>query len=360
MKAKHIWIAVGGSGGHLFPAQVCAHELKAKYPHLKITFIGEGLRSNPFFDQAIFSCVDVFSATIGAKTWWKFPFAASKIIKGLKTSRRLIKIDPPDLVVGFGSFHSLPPLGAALLQKKPYVLFEPNAALGRVNKLFAKKASKLYYSMHLPNQPKAEFVKMPLQSSRLEKICSKKAKEFYGLSQEATVILIFGGSQGAMTMNHLAFEALEKLKIQGYSFEVLHLIGPNTDLDLMQKRYAEKGISACVKVFEDKMQWAFSAADIAVARCGASAAMELLEHRIPSIFVPYPFVEEDHQTKNAEFLKNQHGFGQIVIQNDHAKKNLLENLEALLQAQEQRRSDTQHVIEGITLAEAIALDLEKV
>lgn len=351
MKPRCIWIAVGGSGGHLFPAQVCAKDLKALYPDTKIIFIGEGLKKNPFFDAVSFFYFDVSSATISLKTWWKIPAALIKILKGIKHSRKLIKFDRPDLLIGFGSFHSLPPLGAALLQRVPYVLFEPNAIMGRVNRLFAKKAKKLFCSLAKPSS-KAENVKMPLNASCLEKIPKELARSFYGLHHQEPVILIFGGSQGALTMNLLAMEALKELKKQSGSFQVLHLIGANTDLESFQKQYKDVGIKACVKVFEKNMQWAYSAADIAIARSGASAALELFEHGIPSIFIPYPFVEEDHQTKNAEVLKEHFGFGDIVHQNLEAKIHLIKKLEMLLSKIPKISCDKN--MSKKTLAEAVA------
>jgi UDP-N-acetylglucosamine--N-acetylmuramyl-(pentapeptide) pyrophosphoryl-undecaprenol N-acetylglucosamine transferase len=333
MKRKSIWIAVGGSGGHIFPAQVCAQELKALDPHLQLVFIGEGLKKNPFFDSSFGSFFDISSSTFSLKTLWRSPQALFKIAKGLKQSRNLIKILQPDVVVGFGSFHSLPPLCAALLQRVPYVLFEPNCTLGRVNRLFAKKASKLFFSLKEQQHTAAEAVKMPLCPLRLEKLSKQEAKAFYGLDPTQPVILIFGGSQGALTMNHLALEALEMLGSQACGLQVLHFTGENTDKELFQKRYAELKITAHVRTFEEKMHRAYSAADVAISRCGASSAMELLEHQIPTIFIPYPFVEEDHQTKNAEFLKKHFGFGDIVHQDKQAVRNLADLLVSYLDPQ---------------------------
>ena len=330
MKERCIWIAVGGSGGHIFPAQVCAQELKALYPHLQLVFIGEGLKKNPFFDSSSVSYFDISSATFSLKTLWRSPVALFKIVKGLKQSRKLMKMLQPDVVVGFGSFHSLPPLCAALLQRIPYVLFEPNCTLGRVNRIFAKKASKLFFSLKEQEHNAAEAVKMPLCPLRLEKISKHEAKAFYGLDPAKPVILIFGGSQGALTMNHLVLEALEILGSKACGFQVLHCIGENTEKGLFQKRYADLNIIAHVKTFEEKMHRAYSAADIAISRSGASSGMELLEHQIPTIFIPYPFVEEDHQTKNAEFLKEHFGFGHIVHQDKQAAHNLADLLAQVL------------------------------
>jgi UDP-N-acetylglucosamine--N-acetylmuramyl-(pentapeptide) pyrophosphoryl-undecaprenol N-acetylglucosamine transferase len=326
MKKRCIWIAVGGSGGHIFPAQVCAQELKALDPHLQLVFIGEGLKKNPFFDSSFSSYFDISSSTFSLKTLWRSPQALFKIAKGLKQCRKLMKILQPDVVVGFGSFHSLPPLCAALLQRIPYVLFEPNCTLGRVNRLFAKKASKLFFSLKEQEHTAAEAVKMPLCPLRLEKLSKNEAKAFYGLDPTKPVVLIFGGSQGALTLNHLVLEALEILGAKACGFQVLHCIGENTDKELFQKRYADLNITAHVKTFEEKMHRAYSAADVAISRSGASSAMELLEHQIPTIFIPYPFVEEDHQTKNAEFLKMYFGFGHVVHQDKQAACNLADLL----------------------------------
>lgn len=356
---KTVWIAVGGSGGHLFPAKVCADELARIDPQLQIVFIGEGLSKNPFFEKQ-FPFVDVSSATLSKKNFWKLPNFIFHLVQGLFQTLAVCKNGRPDLVIGFGSFHSLPPLCIATCMRIPFVLFEPNAIMGRVNRFFSKYAAQVFHGI-FPIEIAAQAVAMPLDKQRLQKLCKTKAKQYYGLDPQIPVILIFGGSQGAKTMNFLAVEALMQVKKKGKQFQVLHLLGPNTDKHAVESRYQAHAIPACVLEFETDMQWAYSAADLALARSGASAVAELLAHQIPSIFMPYPFVEEDHQRKNAQCARELYQFGYIVEQTSHAASDLSAALWKLLDSYDKDSIFQRNIADDqVTLAEAAAKILNQI
>ena len=136
---------------------------------------------------------------------------------------------------------------------------------------------------------------------------------------------------------------------------MLHLIGPNTDKKWIENRYQAVSIPACVLDFETQMQWAYSAADLALARSGASAVAERLAHQIPSIFMPYPFVEEDHQRKNAQSVQMLYQFGHIVDQNSVSVSHLTSKFIELLESLDLQTSSYRDLAPNkVTLAEAVA------
>jgi UDP-N-acetylglucosamine--N-acetylmuramyl-(pentapeptide) pyrophosphoryl-undecaprenol N-acetylglucosamine transferase len=310
-------IAVGGTGGHLYPAQVLAEELMHQYAQIKIVFVGHGLKTNRFFDQQRHSYVDIPSATLSFKKLHKLPKACHLIIRGIIQSLTLVSRKKPDLVIGFGSFHSMPILIAACLGKIPYILFEANAILGKVNKLFSKRAHLNAYQLFpLQMHSSSSFVKtqLPIHEDKLKKIAPVVARAYFGLQKECFTFLVFGGSQGAVSLNEIVLLALKICAMQGRVFQVIHLIGFNMDLAATEQFYAKQGIKACVKTHETQMNYAYSAADLFVGRAGANTVAEGLHHQIPALFVPYPYLDDDHQTANARYVCDEVQGGVVLSQ----------------------------------------------
>ena len=206
-KKALIVIAVGGTGGHLYPALALAHDLRKKNPELSIIFLGSGLKENYYFDKESFSYRDIASATLSLKGIGKVPIACFRLLQGLIQSLSFFKKTKPSLVVGFGSFHSFPVLAASYFKKIPYILFESNAILGRVNRFFSKEAQLTAYQLFDLKEAdkKPCFIKttMPILEEKLRKIPQEAARERFGLRKGCLTLLVFGGSQGAKSLNEL-------------------------------------------------------------------------------------------------------------------------------------------------------------
>lgn len=313
---KKIWIAVGGSGGHLYPAQTVAKELAAINPSYEIIFIGHGLSSSPFFERKNELFYDIKASYLKKTIKGTFQFIFNNL-RGILSSVRLILKHQPDLVVGFGSYHSFPPLIAALVKKTPFVLFECNAQMGKVNHLLKNRARCVYTALFDFDDQRVLFlkVKMPLASSKLEKIEKKLALNYYGLSDKDFTFLIFGGSQGAVTLNEAVAHGMIALKSKAVTFQVIHFTG-EADEKKVKALYEQHQIKSCVKAFENQMHYGYSAADFAITRSGASTIAELLEHQLPSLFIPYPFAPCDHQRYNAEFFQNKTTSFKVLLQKE--------------------------------------------
>lgn len=294
---KKIVIAAGGTGGHLFPAQALAQELLQQ--EISVVFVGHGLETNRYFRREEFEYVDVASAT----PYTKNPFKALlEICKGIKKSLKIARSVKPDLVVGFGSFHSLPILVVALFFRVPILLFEANSIPGKVNRLFSRWAE--ISAVHFPEAAECLFgkkqeVAMPLWKGA--RLGQEKARAHFSLDPTKETLLIFGGSQGALAINALAKEAARHY---GGEFQVLHFTGEKESIEEVKKWYRDLNICACVKQFENRMDLAWQAATLAVCRSGAGTVAELIEYEVPSILLPYPHAAEDHQRKNAEWMEN--------------------------------------------------------
>jgi UDP-N-acetylglucosamine--N-acetylmuramyl-(pentapeptide) pyrophosphoryl-undecaprenol N-acetylglucosamine transferase len=305
-KKRKILIAAGGTGGHLFPAQALACDLQNRDSDLELLFAGGGLSSNRCFQKDLFSFKEVFAATPYLKINSLFP-SLYTIAKGVRQSFEIIDSFQPDLIVGFGSYHAFPLLLAGLFKKVPMVLFEPNSAPGKVNRLFSRwaKVSAVQFSQAaMQLYGKTLEVKMPLWKRESKKnITCEEARAYFCLDPHRFTFLIFGGSQGASAINRLFCEAAACFDDK--QFQVIHFTGKQTCTEEIRRTYARLGIDACVKEFEDHMHLAWKAANLVICRSGAATLAEQVAFEVPGILIPYPYATDDHQRKNALFMQNE-------------------------------------------------------
>ncbi|HUD02103.1 MAG TPA: UDP-N-acetylglucosamine--N-acetylmuramyl-(pentapeptide) pyrophosphoryl-undecaprenol N-acetylglucosamine transferase [Rhabdochlamydiaceae bacterium] len=301
-KKPKILIATGGTGGHIFPAQALAIELFEK--NYELLFAGGGLKANRYFNRGRFPYSQVASATPFKGNPFKSLF---RIGKGIKQSLKLIDEFKPDIVVGFGSFYSFPVLAAARWRKIPIVLFEPNAIPGKVNRLVSKWAllSAVQFS-EAGNQLSGTIIEVKMPVGERKHLDAGAARDYFYLDHQSFTFLVFGGSQGAESINRLFSESILKV-IAPVAFQVIHITGKTDSAELIRRQYEAAGIRACVKAFEERMELAWSAADAVIGRSGAASIAELIKFEVPGILVPFPQAADDHQTKNALFIERKVG-----------------------------------------------------
>lgn len=319
--SKVVIFAAGGSGGHLIPAQIVARELLAAESSARVQFLGSHLSACPFFDAEKFGFIDIPSGTFN----WRHPLRSLKgawnLLKGLWLSLQFFAQMKPHLVVGFGSYHSLPVVAAAYLKKIPIVLLESNIIPGQVNRFFAKysKAVLVPYSecrKHLKD-PIVQ-VKMPLRQLKDDSEGTReRAAEYLGLDAKKKTLVILGGSQGARALNALVTDALEHLADRGYKFQVIHLCGQAAHVRTFEHAYARMKVPHVVKGFESSMQHVWAMADLAICRIGAMTLAELIEFEVPAIVIPFPYAKDNHQDRNADFFV-EHVAGGIKLKEELA------------------------------------------
>ncbi|MEC7840315.1 MAG: undecaprenyldiphospho-muramoylpentapeptide beta-N-acetylglucosaminyltransferase [Chlamydiota bacterium] len=305
---KKVLIAVGGTGGHIYPAIALAKKLKEKNPGLYIMFGGGGLNKSRFFDRRAFPYREIACGYFPLKHPMTCLKSLGKVASGVWQSDRVIKEFNPDVVVGFGSYHSLPILLAAKMRGIPIILHEGNAIPGRVNRLLSKYAVATGIQF-----PEAEeylkgesfIVDMPLREGLDSHSLSRDSGiEYYQLDASRKTLLVFGGSQGAFAINSLVGDAFEEFQGKISNIQVVHLTGDLEQTKKVSKQYEKLGVSAIVKEFESRMENAWVVADLVIARAGANTIAEAVEFEVPCILIPYPYATDDHQTKNAQFMVN--------------------------------------------------------
>lgn len=321
MKPK-IWICTGGTGGHLFPALALADELCQRLP-VEILFLGGGLASSRYFDRNRYAFAEIPCGSFGKKHPKEVIQSLYKISKGIWTSRGLIREQRPDLLVGFGSFFSFPPLIAAKLTGVPIVLHAADALPGQVIRLMSRyaKLTVLQFAEaaeHVTGQ--TAVARMPLRAGlRRGVVTREEARRALGLQPNKRTLLVFGGSQGARRMNQIVGESLLQ---ERFDLQILHYTGDAAVADQLREAYRERGLLACVKPFENRMELAWSAADLVIARAGASTVAELTEFEVPAILIPYPYAKDQHQDRNADLIVNKIKGG-IKLQEAHLTPEIL-------------------------------------
>jgi UDP-N-acetylglucosamine--N-acetylmuramyl-(pentapeptide) pyrophosphoryl-undecaprenol N-acetylglucosamine transferase len=296
-----ILFAAGGTGGHLFPAQTLAEQLMAEKKDVELHFAGAKLSQTSYFDKEKFAFSDIDSTTPFRGNIFQAIKSIGVLFKGIRQSLKLLSEQKPDLVVGFGSFHSFPILCAAALKNIPLILFESNAIPGKVVRLFSKKA--LLTAFCFPDaksylKGKTVEVEIPRNESRF--ITKQVARRILQLDLNLPTLLVFGGSQGAKAINQ---QVLQLLPLLNVPIQLIHFTGNEEMAEEVMRVCKERKVRCYVRKFEPQIDIAWRAADIVICRAGAMTLSELLYYEVPGILIPYPYASDQHQLKNAEFLE---------------------------------------------------------
>ncbi len=306
-----ILLAAGGTGGHLLPAQMAASDLLEK--NCRVVFAAKGLSESSLFDRKRFEFYDIASASVCLKTPWQMLRSFFYLSKGVWQSLRLFSSLLPDVVVGFGSYHSFPLLFAAWLKKIPIIIFQPDRSLGRVNRFFAKKAALVALQFPLEKMELGRVAYVPLLPWKLPPSIpqKKEAREMLGIKPDLFTLLVFGGSQGAKFINETIVAAMELLRAQKIAFQIIHLTGENPEW--FAGFYEKHSIPFYVRSFEKNMAPLFQSADMAICRAGASTCAELITFDLPYLLIPYPYAQ-GHQSVNARYMHENVRGGEMVLQ----------------------------------------------
>ncbi|MBS0620035.1 MAG: UDP-N-acetylglucosamine--N-acetylmuramyl-(pentapeptide) pyrophosphoryl-undecaprenol N-acetylglucosamine transferase [Verrucomicrobia bacterium] len=351
MSRSRIVFATGGSGGHLFPAQALAADLLRENKELTLCFAGSGLDTNPYFKRGEYPYVDILSATpfgggiLGALK------AGCVLFKGLAKSLKWLRKERPDLIVGFGSFHSFPILIAALLRKIPVVLFEANAVPGKVVGVLSRFAT-LTATPFAVEGKNAVRVKMPSLHAERAPISKQEACQYFGLSADRFTLLIFGGSQGARWITDLTPQLIRALHERDFPFQLLYFTGKWGGAEEIRSLCEQLKIPLCIKSFEPRMEMAWSAADVAVCRGGANTLAEQIHFRVPAFVIPYPYAG-GHQMENALYVEKHVGGAVCIPQERATASQLAERISDLSGIKQMRETLQNQTLQGTQLSTLI-------
>lgn len=305
-KHKKVIISGGGTGGHIFPAISIADALRRIEPQTDILFVGaEGRMEMEKVPAAGYKIIGLPVAGINRSSPLRNIAVFFKLIRSLRMAKRVLKDFKPDVVVGVGGYASGPVLRQAERMGIPTLIQEQNSYAGVTNKLLARKASVICVAYDGMEKyfPIEKIIKTgnPVRQNydNLEEI-RDEALKFFNLKKEYPVILVLGGSLGAGSINKCLTANIKTLA--DCDCQWLWQTG---------KFYYEEVLKAVKSIYSDnisvhdfinRMEYAYSAADIIVTRAGACTISELCLVGKPVILIPSPNVAEDHQTLNAMAL----------------------------------------------------------
>jgi len=305
--SKKVIIAGGGTGGHIFPAIAIANALKKKDKTIEILFVGaKGKMEMEKVPQAGYTIEGLDIAGFNRSSLIKNIGLPFKLLKSFFQVRKIINRFKPDGVIGVGGYSSFPVLRFAQAKRIPTFIHESNSFAGKANIMLGKKATRVFTATDgMENFFPAEKILItgnPVRKSISESVITKsEGLKFFSLDENKKTIFAVGGSLGAKSINEAIDKHLDDLLTNG-----LQLIWQTG------KPYAEKAkqrVAGKAEVwandFITKMEYAYAAADIVIARSGAMTVAELCVAQKPVLFIPYPFAAEDHQTVNAQTLVNK-------------------------------------------------------
>ncbi len=304
---KRILIAGGGTGGHVYPALATIEALK-KRGEFEFLYVGgkKGIETRIVPSHNI-PMKTMWIAGIARSLTFKnliFPF---KLMASLAASWRIVSKFRPDGAVGTGGYVSGPILFIAAKRGVPVLIQEQDVHPGLTTRLLAKYAQKICLAFpgaekHFPGMAeKIVITGNPVRNDLLD-ITPAEGRKIWRLDENKLTIFVFGGSQGARSINQAIGKIIPEL-LRKYNIQILWQTG-------------EKQYEAVIKNFEidekrmrivpyvQKMNAAYAAADMVICRAGAITLAELAIVGKPAVLVPYPFAAGNHQALNSRMIEN--------------------------------------------------------
>ena len=339
MRPPKIIISGGGTGGQIFPAIAIADRLKELQPDAEFLFVGAiGRMEMERVPKAGYPIkglnISGLQRSLSAKNL-SFPF---KVLRSLADSKKIISDFKPDVAIGVGGYASGPLLHVAARKRIPSLIQEQNSFPGITNRLLAKKVDKICVSYDgmekwFPSQ-KLVMTGNPVRQSLVSiQADRKEAIQYFGLEQDIPIVLVVGGSLGARTINQSIEGAIDE--IGRSNIQVIWQTGKSYSERAEELKATGVPKNLHITPFIERMDLAYSAADLIVSRAGAMALSELCLVGKPCILVPSPNVAEDHQTKNAMALVNKNAA--VLVKDNEAREKLWDTIQDILNDQDRSK-----------------------
>ncbi|MEG1699805.1 MAG: undecaprenyldiphospho-muramoylpentapeptide beta-N-acetylglucosaminyltransferase [Alistipes sp.] len=334
---KKIILSGGGTGGHIYPAVAVAEALKRRFgAEVELLFVGaEGKMEMEKVPALGYRIVGLPIAGLQRRLDWHNLAVPFKVLRSIRLARKTIRDFGADAVVGFGGYASAPVLWAAQQMGVPTLIQEQNSYAGMTNKILARRAQHIcvaYEGMErfFP-EPKITLTGNPLRGGFSKQGADRnEALAAYGFTSELPVVLVVGGSLGTRSLNEMMKAWIAQTEGNA-PVQVIWQTGKYYEREMQAFLAAHPAPHIWQGAFIDRMDYAYAAADLVVARSGAGTVSELCLVAKPVLFIPSPNVAEDHQTKNAQALEAQ---GAAVMVPDAESRTAMERAMELLRSAE--------------------------
>lgn len=321
-----ILISAGGTGGHIYPALAIIEGFKKYDKDLEVLYIGTKNRMEkdivpkngiPYYGIEIYGL---------SKNIFKDIKDVFLIFKAKKEIKKKILEFKPDVVLGIGGYVTYPVLSVAKSLHIKTFIHEQNAIPGKTNKMISKYADIIGISFkesakYFPNR-NVLYTGNPTGIRALN--TPRITKSSLGLNDDKPLVVVVCGSLGSETVNNAMKGYLKTLENKDY--QVVYITGKNLYEEFIKIKYPKN-----VKVlpYLDNLTGLLKETDVLVARAGASTIAEVLSLKVPTIFIPSPYVANNHQYYNAVSLKNDN-LALMLEEKDLSIPNITKNVEDLL------------------------------
>jgi UDP-N-acetylglucosamine--N-acetylmuramyl-(pentapeptide) pyrophosphoryl-undecaprenol N-acetylglucosamine transferase len=333
-ESRTIFLAGGGTGGHLYPGIAVAQALRDLSSDINPVFlctqreIDETILKPTGFEFIKQSIVPPVKTVGGLLKFWASWRETNAQVKSAYRQHL------PVAVLGLGGYAAGAAVRYAAHKRVPTAILNPDVVPGKANQYLLRdvramccqfEATRDYVS--LSRQSKIRITGCPIRNDIKDLPPRDEALKRLGLDGQFMTLVITGASQGAKTVNEAVLGAVGSLKLQGW--QILHLSGKE-HADAVRTGYRELGVEAAVIDFTPDMADVWAAADLTVCRSGASTCAELTACGIPSILMPYPYHKDQQQKLNGKVLADA---GAAVLMEDlKDKKKNADRLTPILQS----------------------------
>lgn len=332
-----ILFAGGGSIGHIAPSVAVADAMQEKHKDVEMHFIcSERHEDIDFLRRNDRAFTTIPAPKLGIGLPWK-------LVRATRQARTVLEHIEPTVVFCKGGYVSIPVALAAKKLGIPIVLHESDSVPGRANKLVAKVASHICCG--LPNvkfkgHAPVSVTGNPVRKELMEGV-RDQGLEISGLSEHKPILLVIGGSQGALSINRIIAEELHCLL---HHVHIIHLTGEGKETVAA----AETGYYA-LPFANEELPHLYACADLALSRGGFNALCELAANRIPTIVCPLEGVGHNHQVHNATVAQETGGC--IMLPQSHLQE-VVVNLVATIADDLDRRAEMSAAIASLNPPDA--------
>jgi len=320
-------ISAGGTGGHIYPALAIINKIKDIEPDSEFLYIGTDNRMEKDLIPSFGIKYEELHVTGFKRSLSLDNFKTlSNFLNARKKCLKIIKEFNPDVVIGCGGYVTAPVIWASHKLGKKTFIHEQNSVVGLANKYLSYFVDKVGVSFEetINDFPKGKAILTGNPCGEKAISVKKCDKKEYGFSDNKKLIIIVMGSLGSKTVNDEIINNINKFKDKDY--EVLVVTGNVYYENIKNKNFP---INVKVVPFVKELPTVMKACDLMVSRAGASTMAEITALEVPTIFIPSPYVTNNHQFKNAEVLvKNKAGL--LIEEKDLTIDKLLKTIDSVL------------------------------
>jgi len=359
----------GGTGGHVYPALAVAEELSRLTPGANLLFIGGDRLEAKVVPAAglRFRAISVHGlAGRGLSAWAGRVRSMAELAIGLPLWQSLLILRGfrPQAVIGTGGYVSGPVILAARVMGIPSLAVEGNRTPGLTSRIVSHMVKVMavgwpdlapFFEERVRGGARVVVTGMPVRSALLE-LTREQGAGALGFDPARPIVLVLGGSLGSQRINEAlvgALKILENADARTRDVQVLHMVGPQRSAGVSEQdmRATVPGYRA-VPYLAEHYPHALAAADLAVARAGASTVAELIARRLPSILIPWAAASTGEQARNAEPLART-GAAVVIPDSQLTAPRLAQTLSELLWDAD-RRARMSHAASLLGRADAAA------